>query len=289
MIYEYALEPELVATWGNQQEYRYFIDKFGLGQPRVAARYPKRWARMVWGAFSSNNDLERTRMTELLARLSERMTHRPAAGWDPTKPWLHNAEIEHARRPFHKILAHGRDDTVENHPRGLPVARNAAAMASAVAPMLRCCRVAIFVDPYFGPENPRHRRPLEVLLEALSDGRRSDHVERIEVHTFARADAQFFRGGCEEHMPRCVPAGYRVRFVRWRERKQGEWFHHRYILTDIGGVAFLGGLDDGREGQTDDVMLMDRAQYELRWRQYASDEPAFDLAEAPIEIVGERG
>ncbi len=47
MVYEYALEPELVATWGNRQDFRYFVEKFGLGQPRIVSRYPKPWKRLV--------------------------------------------------------------------------------------------------------------------------------------------------------------------------------------------------------------------------------------------------
>ena len=32
MVYEYAVEPEVVATWGKSREdFRYFKDKFGLG------------------------------------------------------------------------------------------------------------------------------------------------------------------------------------------------------------------------------------------------------------------
>ena len=76
MIHEYALEPELVATWGNRHDYRYFLEKFGLGQPRIVSRYPERWTRLVWQAFRPANDFETTRMTELLARLSEHTVRR---------------------------------------------------------------------------------------------------------------------------------------------------------------------------------------------------------------------
>jgi len=281
MIYEYALEPELVATWGNPQDYRYFIDKFGLGQPRVVARYPKKWVRLVWEAFHSDNEIERARVTELLTRLSERMTRRPEAAWDSAKPWLQNAKTEHARRPFRTILARddGEADNLPDYPRGSSVPRKAAEMAAAVAGMLRCSRVAIFIDPHFGPDSARHRRPLEAFLSALSDGRSTDQLERVEVQTSDKADLRYFRSECESRMRRCIPAGLGVRFVRWKERAGSEKLHNRYILTDLGGVMFNVGLDDGEDGETDDVTLMDRAQYELRWRQYASDQPAFDFVD----------
>jgi hypothetical protein len=46
------------------------------------------------------------------------------------------------------------------------------------------------------------------------------------------------------------------------------------------------GLDEGAEGDSDDVQLLDRSQYEERWRQYASEDPAFDRPEALVSILG---
>jgi hypothetical protein len=57
-------------------------------------------------------------------------------------------------------------------------------------------------------------------------------------------------------------------------------------LTDVGGVLFAAGLDEGDHGATDDLHLLDREQYEARWQQYAGDAPAFDRPDPPIEIHG---
>ena len=51
MIYEFALEPELVAQWGLRKNYKRFMEKFGLDQRRLASRFPKRWRNLVWDAF----------------------------------------------------------------------------------------------------------------------------------------------------------------------------------------------------------------------------------------------
>jgi hypothetical protein len=81
----------------------------------------------------------------------------------------------------------------------------------------------------------------------------------------------------------------RIVVRRLNQRAGGERLHNRYILTDLGGIAFGVGLDDGGDGETDDLSLMDRAQYELRWSQYAGDPPGeFDQAEAPVELQGTR-
>ena len=81
----------------------------------------------------------------------------------------------------------------------------------------------------------------------------------------------------------------RIVVRRLNQKAGGERLHNRYILTDLGGVAFGIGLDDGNDGETDDLILMDRAQYELRWSQYAGDPPQeFDQAELPVEVDGTR-
>ena len=300
MIHEYALEPRLVATWGNRQDSRYFIEKFGLGQPRIVSRYPKRWKRLVWDVFRSDNDLERTRMAELLARLSERMVARRNYMWQPERTWLENVQKEHERAPFRAILAKANptghpstlvaeelDDgtTLWATTRGLTIARSANEMAAAVAAMLRIAEIVIFVDPYFGPERPRHRRPLEAFLRALLASRPLDSPRRIEVHTSldSTGTREFFESECQHRLPGCIPAGVELIILRLRQRPGGESLHNRYILTDVGGVIFNQGLDDGPVGETDDITVMERAQYEVRWSQHVTA-AGFEAPEDPVAI-----
>lgn len=308
MIYEYALEPELVATWTDRSDCRYFKESFGLGQGRVVSRYPKRWKSLVWNAFNSTDDFARKRLEELLASLSEQMVQRSDARWDgESTSWRNNAESEHERLAFHAILAR---TNPKNHARVLTendldedsatrwavgrwcsVARSAAEMADAVAPLLRCSSDVIFVDPYFGPERPRYRRSFEAFLERMVSQRPGEMPKRVEVHTAAdnTGTEEFFRGECDTKLRRCVPKGTQVLVRRLKQKQDGEKLHNRYILTDLGGITFGTGLDTGNEGETDDITLMDRGQYELRWSQYGGDPPAgFEQEGDPIEVVGTR-
>ena len=45
-------------------------------------------------------------------------------------------------------------------------------------------------------------------------------------------------------------------------------FHDRHILTDIGGVSFSAGLDEGDENETEEISLLTMEVYRLRWNQY---------------------
>jgi hypothetical protein len=275
MVYGFALDPELVATWGDKANYRYFYDKFGLGQPRMMVEFPKlkNWRRQVLQATNGLGDLEKQKVTELISILTERaITRGPHRDYDGTRPWLENAEDEHAGNPFHAILAF-------NNPRGnksvlvggnlggdreprwdlersCVVNRKAAEMAASIQSLLRNSREIIFVDPHFGPENARHRRPLEAFLTMLVANR----DVAINVLTSEKATIEFFKSECKKRLPQIMPRGLSVCFSQLTEKPGGEKLHNRYVLTDIGGVKFNVGLDDGNDGQTDDVDLMDRRQ-----------------------------
>jgi hypothetical protein len=301
MIFEYALEPELVSTWGNRSDFRYYITKFGIGTCRLVSRYPKRWKRLIWESFSSQNDMERKRLEEMIMRLSEKMIIRSEAIWNADLSWLENAEEENSRLPFHAIIARSNPRksecilTSENigseqislwsNPKGLVIKRNAKDMAVAVSSLLSNCSEVVFVDPHFGPENKRHVRPLVAFLRIMVNNQVRELVKRIEVYTSDKADITFFHKTCIDNLTKIIPKGLRVKFCRLKQQESGDKLHNRYILTDIGGVRFDIGLDEGIKGETDDVSLLDKTQYKFRWKQYASDKRGFDIVDF-IEIQG---
>ena len=92
---------------------------------------------------------------------------------------------------------------------------------------------------------------------------------------------------CQKRLPRILPRGQEVTICRLSERPGGQELHNRYILTEHGGVAFGTGLDEkGRAKTTDDLTLLDRNLYRLRWDQYTSDQPAFNRPEGEITVMG---
>lgn len=152
--------------------------------------------------------------------------------------------------------------------------------------MLSACSEIIFVDPYFGIENPRYRRPFEAFLKAILHGRRTP-VQRVVIVTSAsKVRHSFFKSACEETLPLIAPKSLKITCLQLRDTDKPEKLHNRYILTDIGGVQFAAGLDEGKEGETDDVTILSRAQYELRWNQYAGDNLAFDVVDPPVIVNG---
>jgi hypothetical protein len=160
-------------------------------------------------------------------------------------------------------------------------------MTRAVETMLRVARTIIFVDPYFGAEHLRYRKPFSSLLQAVLKDRPAGPPQRIEIHASVNTGSSwgFFESECKKRLPGCVPPGVRLIVRRLSQMPNGENPHNRYILTDVGGVIFGHGLDEGEAGETEDINLLDRAQFELRWRQHSTEPPEYVLDGVAIEIT----
>ena len=303
MIRAFALEPRLVATWARIEEFRFISDKFGLGTPRVLLEMPAftKWKRAVFDAAAeiglSQQDLGR--LAELFRAFQEHKCRRPSCRYDGQLAWLLNVETEFARKPFGAILATQNprrnpgvlvpEQLLPTNERwnctgGATPARTPEAFAQAVAEMLLNCDELHFVDQYFRPDDSRHRDVLEAMMSVVA--LRDAWPRVIRVHCSDRTSLAFF----EHHAARMaatLPSGAVVEFVRWAQRDQGEILHNRYVLTDIGGVSFGVGLDAGRSGESDDVILLPKPVYEKRWAQYARGE-GFDCVDNPAAIRGQR-
>lgn len=303
MIHPFALEPQLVATWGRREEFRFIHDKFGLGAPRVLLEVPtfSKWKRKVYEAATelALSDEDMKRIEELFRLFAEHKHRRADAVYDGLLDWLDNAEREYARRPFTGILA---TQNPRNHAavlladqlgagnagwvcaRGASPSRTPEALALALSTMLTNCRQLHLVDPHFGPENVRHRKVFEALMNVLGDS--GVALECIRVHCSHKSELKFFEQEAAKMAAR-LPTGISIEFTRWRQRPGGERLHNRYVLTDIGGVSLGVGLDAGDAGETDDLLLLPRVQYTLRWAQYV-EENAFDCADRPTTVIGAR-
>jgi hypothetical protein len=303
VIHAFALEPDLVATWGRREQFRFIHDKFGLGAPRVLLELPvfTKWKRAVCDAAAalalSEHDMKRI---EELFRIFGEHRHQRADTVESVVAWLENAESEHARRPFAGIVA---IQNPRNHaavlvpdqldansarwtcPIGASPARTPQALARSLSAMLTNCRKLHLIDPHFGPENARHRKVLEALMGVLGD--QGLTLDIVRIHCSAKSTLAFFEDEAAKMAAR-LPRGVSVEFVRWREKTGGERLHNRYVLTDIGGVSLGVGLDAGGPGQTDDLLLLPRAQYELRWAQYVMANGAFECVDQPSTVVGTR-
>jgi hypothetical protein len=167
-------------------------------------------------------------------------------------------------------------------PTTITVPRQAAGMADAVRPLLARCKALVLVDPHFGPENARHRRPFEAFMNSLVSADPRRQFACLEYHTGDKATAAFFESESRRQLTRLIPAGLTIRLVRWRQAE----LHNRFILTDLGGFLIGQGLDedDGAGPATDEYCRLDGNTLLARWADFIT-KPAFTFVDA-VTIIG---
>ena len=327
MICEYALEPELVATWHQRELFRYFIERFGFRDEdgsatgRVVTQYPSKWKKQVWEAFETNfgrsaREDEKERVTELLKQLTIPEVRRSNTEFDSQCTWLENAE--NTRPPFHAILAQNNprknlqvmseNDVLGKNPpslwsvpREIPVKRTAASIATHLEPMLRCATRILFIDPHFRARPSRWQEPLRRFLKIICDGSREVSLEYHVSACYSKAPPwNKFLDECKQELPCLIPRNFALTVRRWTDWDVDEELHDRYILTDIGGVAIPKGLSE-KDPDTIDIFRLSLETWQKRLENYGfhyyddraysvpKPKPAFNPGDPPetVTISGE--
>jgi hypothetical protein len=313
MVYEYALDPEMIASWAKPENFRFFIDKFGWGTPRALSEYPgfNNWKSRVKKAIEGTNNTDKAKLADILKILQENRIKRDGK-FNGDLSWLENAFAEHQDRPFQAIIVTSNPDEFEavlhdnklrinpdtrwDLPNEVIVKKTAEEMTRVVEPMLRLCNEVIFIDPIFGADmnvNRFHRsryfKSFEAYFQSILKNRYGKNPDRIEIQTSGNVKFEHFRNAIEGNLPGIVPNGIKVKVIRWRKRERGPELHDRYIITDIGGVEFSKGLDiSKKEGVTEKITLLGKKSYTEYWHRYCGSSPDFDCVDEPLEIIGKK-
>lgn len=309
MIYEYALEPELVAAWASdKQKYKSILKEFGLGSQRSFSRFPKGWIEKAVEAIdsklASNRELDKKRLLELFKRFKENMVKRKEYRWSQHDRgcWLQNALSEHDRFPFQGIISSEnpqrrpeviteKDIFEDEHPLwdiaegSILVKRNEIGVHNAIITILANSSEIRFVDPYISPSQRGFKSSLAAFFVKLSRERSVGRPKSIQVHLKKHDKSPSWSYLCDE-LAKLVPAGLQVTLHQWREKPEGQKFHNRYILTNLGGIAFGHGLDEGGSGETDDISRLSSETYQEYWHQYYCENATTFLQEEKDTIIG---
>ena len=297
MIHEFAVEPEVMATWNH---FRVLWEDFGVSQGRFLVEYPGNWRKRVYALAEKLS--APIRANAICSKLGDREQRHRLAGargrsFDESRGgWIENATANHGTDgAFRAIVARshvaGRPDViaaddlerdappwkVERQDKACP--RHATEMCRRVGALLRHSQELVLVDRNFDACEPRFTRPFEAFAGLRPDWR------RLELHT-ARPEP-FLRGVQEANYRRnlelSVPAGVTLTVCFWPGLPDGERMHPRFVLTERGGVHFDYGLDEG-PGRTLVSLLEHEVFLQLR-REYRPESRVFGTSEV-ITITG---
>jgi hypothetical protein len=324
LIYEYAVEPALVAEWARTQTIG-LAPQFGLDHRRVVSDFPFNWEGEVTGTLLESfgddaSDPDYIAAQNYLSILLDYMTsHMPDRQYTSTsKPWVDQALAVHSAEPFHAILArkeivgqarvitpevvHILRDTRWYLPTVNLTAKTAYALAGQLEPLLRTAKQIVLVDPYFKPAYSTYSKVLELILEHAIKGRapgRSfpdftilagvgdrDPVARgLSVQTQLQNEASHRCKSASDHLGAFIPMGMSVKFQCISEKQSGDSVHNRYLLTDMGGACIPYGTEEIGDHVFDDITPLFSGQYRSRWRQYGKGEGIQEIGSA-VTVLG---
>ncbi len=328
MIYEYAVDPELVIDWVLNRDVG-LASQFGMDQRRLVSDIADNWSGEVYGALLShfgwdNSDPEFIDAEQFMTALMEFLRQGPNRGTRRTKQsWMDQVLRAHSEEPFHAILSQesvaGCDAVITpqitrdlRNPRWyLPTinvtSKTAEALAIQLTPLLRLANQIILVDPYFDPEDETHRAVLNALLvKAISSRAHGrtwpkvtitsgvDHRQTGKESRWESPEQQWLnksKNRCEiakRRLPAVVPNGMEISFRCVAAFVDGDEVHNRYLLTDVGGACIPYGFDPKGECVFDDITPLFEGQYRTRWRQYGTGD-GLNVIGDPVVLQGKVG
>lgn len=303
MMYEYALEPEMVSKWGKSPQCRFYFREFDKNQGRLVSYYPKKWAKKVLDSFNGN-DIELKRLVEMLELFKQRSVKRNEYLWDTDSTWINNVIKEHRNNSFDGILVEDNPSNIPgiinekelddgytegwDIPSGKSIRREPKEMAESVKNILTYCKWVKFIDPYIDPFRPKYEATLKEFFKVLINKKTGKSVLDAQVHTFykGQTDNRIGRENYLEKYQSILPAGVKLKVFFWENKNDNKKMHNRYILTNHVGVTFLNGLDAGEKGEKDNVNRLDYNQYLELCNDFQTDAQTFHKASEPLEVIG---
>ncbi|MDI3337937.1 hypothetical protein QKW60_16125 [Defluviimonas aestuarii] len=305
MMFEYALDPLEVATWGSKEKYSVVVEAFGVGTPRVSVRLPKAWKRLVWQAFAGGSPEDQIRLEEVVNAISEVQARRAYENRSWDSDWLGSAHEEHKSNPFHAIISNRKLDETDAceltfqdlHPRNptwhledrANFTREAEGFFNCFAPLLTLGKQFKLIDANLRPAEARFKNVWQRLLAAAA----SRHgPENVKVQIFSENSQihpswELFERNLRNWPRQVIPAGMVVEFIRL-EQIGRERFHDRLVLTELGGAYLPDGLDEEDQPTPGRgrAALLRRTDYARCWDIYRKDGSDFRM-ENSLTLVGE--
>ena len=268
MEYEYAIEPEVVASsWNNC---RYVMSLFGLENGRLISQFPSGWFSEIHHLSKQLPDMERSRVQEkLISAKRECKVMKFSRPYDSNKSWIENAIFEHQQESFGGVIVLEKMKPPrpqifpiqELDEKEIPIASqiptDEASILGVSHGLLRFGSRIEIVDPHFRLdrkiEDAKSRRLVNSILEVLKEYKRCSMVKIHYKDHSSMPTIQLFRERLG-NFPSLVPEGMKLEMYRWTEKADCPYdFHGRYLLTDKGGVFFDGGF--GRTERDKQYML----------------------------------
>jgi hypothetical protein len=304
MIKVFALQPEAITDISLIQR----LEQFGFDQGRILGKVPKSWMKFVTQAIQDTDPRHRKRLVVQLERLLKDRAIQPLPADSVDASWI-LAATSVSEEYLHGIIVNERNDASDARVLGLGdhigdskiwkvatntlSSRDVKSMASQVAVLMRYACDVKFVDPYFTGE----KRHLDFVSHCVSHRNTSPLKAKINIefhflwrrrqpgddYATLRLKSKFCFNATVQSTQRSLSGSLRpndrITWCQWTEKEDQDHqrFHERYVLTDLGGVEFGGGLDTVNSSQQTSVNLLSKTTVNTLNSRFRKDGKEFEL------------
>ncbi|WP_192021466.1 hypothetical protein [Shewanella sp. WPAGA9] len=299
MIYEHFIEPSVLAELAkSKRNYKDFIKQFTEPSPRVISNYPKfkSFRKMAYNALPTTEaEITKLRLDELIAFIKE--SHRVVRDneFSGERTWQENVisasedcfadfalaqEIQPENFSGQVISLKDFEDGLDDLCGQAIVEKEVDKMVTAFGNLLRLSSQITFVDPYFNSTSKVWEVFIALVTHSINESPNSGTSIKV-IYGADKANLpspQHLLDKLKNEHSELYQGLKNIEFMTVRTSPGGEALHNRYLITDLAALSLGFGFDAREQGQTDDVSLMGKQQYETRYAQYV-ELTAFDVVE----------
>ncbi|BCE02794.1 hypothetical protein [Marinicellulosiphila megalodicopiae] len=289
MIYEYAIEPEIIIEWSkNTRDFREFFDKYGLGSPRIFSSFPKGKPNKLRTYLLENGPDENKRYIEMVNYLIKSLVLR-SGNCSNEKDWVKKVVHESNQKPFGVVLTNTslgiqRSVTLSSmydleslwhHKDQKSIQRTSDGISSVISNLFSLStKKIVIIDPYGWTSD--FIKQIQILINDIKMGRINNELPKVIVY-FQKSkkgdnpNADYVSDEIIKGLSECVE-NFTIDVYELTENDNSDEFHNRCVLTEHGGVMLGHGIGiKGEEFKTDDAVLLKSEIFYKKWDQFVEN------------------
>lgn len=290
MIYEFALDPELLLKWAeSRRDYREYFREYGSGTPRIFSSFPRqkftKLRSYLLKKLDDSHSIEvKQRYTEMVIELEKALICREIENLTADTDWHSLVKSENDRNPFDAILSSKVVDTEriliqetmydstlwDKQDRLSPQRTEESFLQDFGNFILLTSSELVIVDPYCWKEKSINL--ISNFLNLISRKRVNQLKPKVSVFFSnvgqRRSTTNYVKGKIIEGLVDSLKS-IELMVYELEELPDSDVFHNRCIFNEYCGICVPHGFDlSGNVKHTDDVFILSHDQYVKKRNQF---------------------
>ena len=295
MIYEVAIDPEVLLEWAqSERDTCFYYKDYGSGTPRVLSTFPKSKVHKLRTYLIKKIDVlekveDQIRYEEMVKSLGRHVHQRDCEDLDSSICWYEN--VARQSIPFDIVLTKKQiecknsitlndlyNSNVYKLKSEISFSRTSEDFINVIKNILHLTSERIIViDPYAYTDDAI-KVITGMLIELSKRRNRSKPIEftvvykgKIEKNADKAPYAKAYKQRILDKLPQLLE-NITIKVLHIAENEDSDAFHNRYILNELVGIKLGYGLGfkEDKKHHTDEASILHEDIYNKLWRKYVT-------------------